>query len=97
MPAEVGATTRRDMTPIGAVRLAGLRPAGRLKPAFQAVPATSALELHVEGGAALAWWGYAARGAEHRACRPEVGVPSRFRGRAGWRGRGCGPAARVPV
>ena len=56
---------------------AGLRPACRLKPAFQAVPPTSALERHAEVGAALSGWGCDVRGAERRGCRSETGGPSR--------------------
>ena len=54
---------------ISAARSAALRAACRLKPALQAVRATSALEFHAEVGAVLAGWGCVVRGAEHRACR----------------------------
>ncbi len=47
------------------------------RPAFQAVPAAYALELHVEAGAALAGWGWDARGPEGRGAGLETGVPSR--------------------
>ena len=50
--------------------------AGR-RPAFQAVGATSAFGLHAEVGTTLCAWSGAVRGAEHRACRSETGVPGR--------------------
>ncbi len=50
--------------------------AGR-RPAFQAVGATSTFGLYAEVGTTRSAWSRAVRGAEHRACRSETGVPGR--------------------
>ena len=53
MPAEAGAPTRCAITRMGPTRLAALGAACRLKPAFQAVRVTSAVEIRAGNGPPL--------------------------------------------
>ena len=68
--------SRCAFRPWSPTRSAGLRPACRLKPAFQAgVPPW--LRVLRRGRAVFSGWGYDVRSAERCACRSETGVPSR--------------------
>ena len=82
---EAGGPNRCTMRRGSATRFAGLWPACRLKPAFQAVRV-----VRVDGG-------YDVRGAERRACRSETRRSKPVRHTAQQRNALCGPAARVPV